>query len=177
MIKPDSKPIMNSFLSGCFFRIGEQEYTLHLRYDGPIPTVGRPWQREVYLYGIGLARSTDYVETGKLEWSPSNGPLTYREAQKALITYWQTRMQSLDETELDRIVEKCATWMHGYFLGDGDSDDYDIVSTFMDDNEWTVVLRPHYMANRLVEFYLENRKSDQVTVHSYIEDNELSVKF
>ena len=80
------------------------------------------------------------------------------------------------EYELDQIVEKCAAFMHGYFISeDREHTDYDIVNQYRDDEEWIVVLRPNYMPNRLMEFY-KTAEMEKVEVHSYIEDNELSVK-
>lgn len=81
------------------------------------------------------------------------------------------------EWELDAIIDKCAAWMHGYFIAENfDHTDYDIISKFICEDDWVVVLRPNYMPNRLVEFHKEV-DNDYVEIHSYIEDNELSVQF
>jgi hypothetical protein len=85
-------------------------------------------------------------------------------------------MDANSEKQLDEIVDKCAAFMHGYFLSEkAEHTDYDIVSKFISDDDWTVILRPNYMPNRLMEFY-KQVWDDAVTVYSYIEDNELQIK-
>jgi len=85
-------------------------------------------------------------------------------------------LEGTPEYELDKTVEKCAEWMRKYFLAvEKEHTDYDIVTKYRDDEIWVVVLRPNYIPNRLVEFYKEANKY-HVEVHSYIEDNELSIK-
>jgi hypothetical protein len=177
MIEPDNTPVETSYTNGCFFNLDGVEYILHLQHAGPLPMVGKIVYDEVYRYGIARAHVPGYLETGKLRWNPINGPLTYREAQKSLITYWRTRVTPVELNELDKIVERCAFWMHTYFIADTEENtDYDIVRQYMDEEEWSVVLRPNYMANRLVEFH-HRADTQAVEVHSYIEDNELAVKF
>lgn len=178
MIEPDNTPVETSYVNGTFFNLDGVEYTLHLQYEGPLPKVGKELEDEVYRYGIGRSHvSGGYLETGKLRWNPINGPLTYREAQKALITYWRTRTTPVDPTELDKIVEKCAVFMHGYFLCENqENTDYDIVKQYMDDEEWVVILRPNYMPDRLMEFY---KKADRPLIElvSYVHGSTHDIQF
>lgn len=177
MIKPDATPIETAYVNGTFFNLDGVEYTLHLRYEGPIPTVGEDIQDEVYRYGIARAHTSGYLETGKVLWSPINGPLTYREVQKSLITYWRTRTTTVDSTELDQIVEKCAVFMHGYFLSENqENTDYDIITQYMDEEEWVVILRPNYMPDRLMEFY---KKADRPLIElvSYVHGSTHDIQF
>lgn len=178
MIEPDKTPIDASYVNGCFFNVDSTDYSLRLRYEGPIPEVGKTRQDEVYRYAFGRVDLTGgCLETGKLRWDPINGPMTYREAQKALITYWRTKTTPVDPDDLDKIVLKCAFWMHAYFLSENEENtDYDIVRQYMDEEEWSVVLRPNYMENRLVEFH-QRAGAEIIDIHSYTEDNELGVKF
>lgn len=119
------------------------------------------------------------------DWQKQGRRLTNENVANHLASYWGhseivKEAQELEgslEYQLDRIVEKCAAWMHGYFIAeDRENTDYDIINQFMDEGEWVVVLRPNYMPNRLMEFY-KTPEMDSVEIHSYIEDNELSVKF
>lgn len=111
--------------------------------------------------------------------------LTDENVANQLASFWgytkmvqdaQKRQGTLD-WELNQIVQKCADFMFGYFIREeGEHADYDIISKFISDEEWTVVLRPNYSPNHLVEFY---KKSDRehVQIHVYIEDRELFEKF
>jgi len=87
---------------------------------------------------------------------------------------WQLAGSS--EWELDQIVEKCAQWMHTYLMHeDREHTDYDIQLKAIGETGWCVILRPNYIPNRLLEF-IKNTDSEEVEVHSYIEDNELSIR-
>lgn len=79
------------------------------------------------------------------------------------------------EYEMHELAKKCAEFMHGYLMRFEGHTDYDIVAMFKSDEDWTVVLRPNYIPNRLFEFY-KKTNMEEVEVHSYIEDNELSIK-
>jgi hypothetical protein len=139
---------------------------------------------EYWRYAILVKGHVIESSTYAWDWQRQGRHITNRGAANHLASFWghsdivkdAQELQGTFEYELDKIVEKCAAWMHGYFIAeDQEHTDYDIVNQFMDEDEWIVVLRPNYMPNRLMEFY-KTIEMDSVEIHSYIEDNELSVK-
>lgn len=163
------------------YEIAGDKFTIEVNYLGCIPTGQLAQVKPTWMFNIIVGNTTVYMGMWYHLQSgcPTNDEVCDGVAQFNYPSFKISNAQhlvGLAESELDRIVEKCATFMHGYFLSENsEHTDYDIVNQYMDDEEWVVVLRPNYMANRLVEFYCENGKD--VEVHSYIEDNELSIKF
>lgn len=175
-----------------------------MQIDFPLSNYGQPFEKDYEISGakftvrvlnvgahdLGPRWLFSIVVKGHtIEGGPYN-PLASRDltdenVANHLASFWGHSQLVLDaqefsgtpEYELDLLQEKCAAWMHGYLLSEeSEHTDYDIVAqSISDDGEWSVVLRPNYMPNRLVEFYCEDGVN--VTIHTYIEDNELSVKF
>lgn len=157
------------------------EFDVHVQYQGFIPSGHQGVQKHTWLFVLSVKNRI--VEQGPY-YNNHDRELTDENVANHIASFWGTskkieEAQDLGEDEnqaaLDAVVEKCAAYMHGYFLSEThEHTDYDIVNQYMDDSEWVVVLRPNYMANRLMEFYCES--GTDVIVHSYIEDNELSFK-
>jgi hypothetical protein len=140
---------------------------------------------EHWRYAILVKGNVVESSTYSWDWQKQGRHITNKGAANHLASYWghsdvvknAQELEGSTEYELDMIVEKCAAFMHGYFIAeDREHTDYDIINQFMDEGEWVVHLRPNYMPNRIMEFY-KTPEMDKVEVHSYIEDNELSIKF
>lgn len=158
------------------YKIDGSQFTILVQAYGIIE---RRW---TWIYAIDV--KGHLIETGLFYWDPAKRELTNENVCNHLATFWGQNArvkeaQSFEPTfkyQLTGIVEKCAVWMHAYFYTeDREHTDYDIVNMFMNEEAWVVILRPNYLANRLVEFY-KPADAENVEVHSYIEDNELSIK-
>lgn len=157
----------------------EKEYTIHdATFTIRVLRVGNDGLGPTWLFQL-------LVKGHQLEGGPYHPKfereLTDENVANQLASFWgysqmvqeAQKLQGTLDWELNQIVEKCADFMFGYFIRDeGEHTDYDIISKFISEEEWTVVLRPNYMPNRLMEFY---KKADRehIQIHSYIEDREL----
>jgi hypothetical protein len=63
-----------------------------LRYKGPVPVVGAPVQMEITHYWVSCG---DHKESGRIEWDPTNGALTYRHMEQALFMLWDPEKKKL----------------------------------------------------------------------------------
>ena len=72
-----------------------QDHTIFIgiQYFGPLPMVGAYVEMEVSYYMI---RFEDHIETGRIEWDPANGALTYEYMAKALIILWDPEKKKLN---------------------------------------------------------------------------------
>lgn len=160
-----------------------KDYKIHgNRFTIYVQTYGIIERRWTWAFGIDV--KGNLVESGLFYWDPAKRDLTNENVCNHLATFWgpsakikeAQKLEPTFEYQLIELTEKCAEWMHAYFYTeDREHTDYDIVNKFMDNEGWVILLRPNYLANRLVEFY-KPADAENVEVHSYIEDNELSIK-
>lgn len=54
---------------------------------------------------------------------------------------------------IDEAVVKCASFMHASFNPPKGFRDYDIISKYMNDDEWEIHLRPNYGPERIMSFH------------------------
>ena len=78
-----------------------------------------------------------------------------------------------DEYELEQLAFKCADWMHEYFMQDDSFRDFEIISTYMDENGWDIYLSPNYLPDRIVRFTIADDKK-MAKIACYTRDRELN---
>lgn len=153
-------------------------YTVKVQYLGIVnERIGKTEQKWLYQ----LVTNGNQICAGYYRWDTKEREIGDEGAANHLASFWghydDIRWAYKRQPEIDQIVEKCASWMHGYLISeDREHTDYDIALKAMDEESWVVILRPNYMPNRLFEFY-KSITADFIEIHSYIEDNELHVKF
>lgn len=121
---------------------------------------GNQFSIQVQAYGIVERRWSwvysilvkgNRIECGVFYWDPEKRNLTNENVCNHLASFWGhneavKEAQKLPESfkvRLDQVVEKCARFMFTYFMTDPGAFDYDILSTFMNQDGWTVILRPN----------------------------------
>lgn len=140
-------------------------------------------QQHTWMFAISVKGNRVVTGPFRNGWNRS---LTDEAVANNLATFWGPSSQIQEaqreagtlEYQLNEIVEKCADFMFGYLAPrtkPAEHRDYDIVSKFMSEDEWSVVLRPNYIPNRLVEFY-KKADRDHIQIHSYVEEDELFQK-
>lgn len=156
-------------------------YLIKVQYHGIVTGEHKHvgFKTQKWIFQISVAGKQ--ICGGVYHWDVSKREINDENCANHLASFWgdypEIRWAQPKPTPLDIVVEKCARFMHDYFLRQsGDNIDYDIVTKLMteDENEWTVILRPNYIRNRLLEFY--NVTADSMTeVRSYIEDNVMQI--
>lgn len=151
------------------------KFSVGVQYRGQPSLVIHSW---VFV----IAVNKNIVAAGPYEWATHDDVRLPDEAIcNHLASFWGhsavvTQAQNVPEeqpTDLDQIVFKCAEWMHLYLHAPPHFSDYDIISKFMDETEWSVVLRPNYMETHLVEFY-KKAGIGPTEVRTYVINRKLS---
>lgn len=152
-------------------------FSVYVQYLGNVPSGRLAQEKDTWL--SALIVDGNVLEMG--HWydlqdrHPSN-----EEVCDGVSRFWVDSRQVVEANASYRkayeIVEKCASFMHDYFVRTATQDtDYDIVRMFVKENEWSVVLRPLYVHGRLVEFH-KAPDADHVEITSYTEENELHIR-
>jgi len=160
------------------FMIAGNRFSIQVQAYG---VIDRRW---TWIYSIVVKGHS--VSPGLFYWSVNNDKeLTNENVANRLASFWghseavkdAQKLEPTDDVKLGELIFQCADWMHEYF-GQSTEEfrDFEVVRRFMDDNEWEIILSPNYLHGRLVGFSKKNG-DDNVKVVSYIEDNELSIKF
>jgi hypothetical protein len=157
------------------YEVGTNKFSVHVQYQGFLPSGQLDQWKHTWMYvlmvgNIVVYQGPWYDLQGK---DPGNEEVCDAVASSFGDSEQVTNAQ-MWPVQLDLVVEKCAAFMHGYFIAeDQENTDYDIISQHMEiEGEWNVVLRPNYLPNRLMEFHHEADAGD-VTVYSYTQDREL----
>jgi len=159
------------------FMIAGNRFSIQVQAYG---VIDRRW---TWIYSIVVKGHG--VSPGLFYWSVNNDKeLTHENVTNRLATFWghsqavkdAQKLEPTFDVQLGELIFQCADWMHEYFSQTDKFRDFEVVRRFMDDNAWEIILSPNYLHGRLVEFSKQTI-DDNVKVVSYIEDNELSIKF
>jgi hypothetical protein len=160
------------------FMIAGNRFSIQVQAYG---VIDRRW---TWIYSIVVKGHS--VSPGLFYWSVNNDKeLTNESVTNRLASFWgdsdvvrnAQKLEPTTDVKLEELIFKCAEWMHEYF-GQSTEEfrDFEVIQRFMDDNGWEIVLSPNYLHGRIVEFSWLI-VDDNIKVVSYIEDNELSIKF
>lgn len=164
------------------YEVHGNRFTVEVQYLG---FLHRSFSKQQHTWMFRISVNGHSVVTGPFHngWDRE---LTDENVANNLATFWGTseavkqaqNFPGTVEYQLDSLVQACANWMHKFYLRDQGHTDFDIVAKHLatDNGEWTIILRPNYIKNRILEFYRPDQNS-KIEIHSYVEDNELSIEF
>lgn len=160
------------------FKIAGNRFSVQVQAYG---VIDRRW---TWIYSIVVKGHS--VSPGLFYWNVTNDKeLTNESVANRLASFWghseavkdAQKFEPTYDVKLEGLIFQCAEWMHEYFGQHTDNfRDYEVIHKFIDGNGWEITLSPNYLHGRLVEF-LQHTGDDNIKVVSYIEDNELSIKF
>lgn len=67
------------------FRVFSSRFIVKIQYVGPIPSMSKPKEPEVFWFAI--YQHDELVDSGVVEWDPENGVLMFEELAKAVLLF------------------------------------------------------------------------------------------